>query len=40
MDYTKAIRDYLALEIETLNKLDVTAVNDAMNLIMKAYSAK
>ena len=28
MDYTKAIRDYLALEIETLNKLDVTAVND------------
>ena len=37
MDYTKAIREYIDLEKEVISKLDVDAINDAMNLIMKAY---
>lgn len=39
MDYTKAIREYIDLEKEVISKLDVDAINDAMNLIMKAYEA-
>lgn len=39
MDYTKAIREYIDLEKEVISKLDVDAINDAMNLIMKAYGA-
>lgn len=39
MDYTKAIREYIDLEKEVISKLDVAAINDAMNLIMKAYEA-
>lgn len=33
MDYTRQIQDYMALEIEVLKKLDVDAINAAMNLI-------
>lgn len=39
MDYKNQIRDYIALEIETLKKLDVDAIDAAMQLIMEAYSA-
>lgn len=39
MDYKKQICDYIALEIETLKKLDVDAINAAMQLIMETYSA-
>lgn len=36
MDFQKDIRDYIACEIETLQKLDVEAVNEALNLLMEA----
>lgn len=39
MDYTNAIREYIDLEKAVLSTLDVNAINDAMNLIMKAYEA-
>ena len=39
-DYTNAIREYLKLEKETIDKLDVDAINAAMNLIMDAYEGK
>lgn len=39
-DYTKEIREYLELEREVLSRLDICAINDAMNLIMKAYEAE
>lgn len=35
MDFRNDIKDYIACEIETLNKLDVEAINDALNLFMK-----
>ena len=35
MDFRKDIKDYIALEIDTLNKLDVDAINDALNLLME-----
>lgn len=40
MDYKNQIQDYIALEMETLKKLDVDAINAAINLIMEAYSNK
>ncbi|WP_191017001.1 SIS domain-containing protein [Treponema zioleckii] len=39
-DYTSAIKDYIELEKDTLSKLDVSAINDAMNLIIQAYEGK
>jgi len=33
MDYTNSIKDYIALEIETLKKLNVEDINKAMNLM-------
>ena len=39
-DYTTAIKDYIELEKDTLSKLDVSAINDAMNLIIEAYEGK
>ena len=39
-DYTKEIKDYIELEKDTLSKLDVNAINDAMNLIIEAYEGK
>lgn len=39
-DYTQAIKDYIELEKNTLSKLDVNAINDAMNLIIEAYEGK
>ncbi len=35
MDYRKEIRDYIAHEIETIQKLDVDAINDALNLLLE-----
>lgn len=40
MDYRQKISEYLELEREVLKKLDIDAINAAMNLIMKAYTAK
>lgn len=35
MDFKQSIKDYIACEIETLKKLDVDAINDALNLILE-----
>ena len=35
INYTEQIRDYLAKEIEILNKLDVNAINAALNLLLE-----
>ena len=35
MDFRKDIMSYIALEIDTLNKLDVDAINDALNLLIE-----
>lgn len=35
MDFRKDIKDYIDLEIDTLNKLDIDAVNDALNLLLE-----
>lgn len=40
MDYSKDILEYIELEREILNKLDVAALNQAMQLIEEAYRAR
>ena len=40
MDYRQKISEYLELEREVLKKLDIDAINAAMNLIMEAYTTK
>lgn len=40
MDYTSKIREYIQLEKETLDKLDIEAISDAMNLIVETYKNK
>lgn len=42
MDYNfkRDIKEYIALEIETLNKLDVDKINDAINLLAKTLEAE
>lgn len=40
MDYRKDITEYIQLEREVLNKLDVNALNEAMQLIEEAYKAR
>ena len=40
MNYKNQIQDYIALEMETLKKLDVDSIDLAMNLIMKADENK
>lgn len=37
MDYRNQIQEYINLEIDTLKKLDVNAINEAMNLIYDTY---
>lgn len=37
MDYKNQIQEYIDLEIETLRKLDINAINEAMNLIHDTY---
>lgn len=37
MDFRNDIRSYIACEIETLNKLDIDAINDALNLILETH---
>ena len=37
MDYSIAIRNYIALEKDVLSKLDINAINDTMNLIYKTF---
>ncbi len=39
-DFKSQIEDYIALEKETLSKLDVNAINGAMNMILGAYNGK
>jgi D-sedoheptulose 7-phosphate isomerase len=39
-DYKNAIERYIELEIDTLKKLDVDSINDAMNLILQSYENK
>lgn len=40
MNYTNDIRDYLALEIEILKKLDVEQINAALNLLDETRQKK
>ncbi|WP_028550028.1 D-sedoheptulose-7-phosphate isomerase [Paenibacillus sp. UNC451MF] len=40
MDYRADIQTYIEHEINTLRRLDINAINDAMNLIMKTYEAE
>lgn len=40
MDYRKEIQDYIELEREVLSKLDIEALNQAMQLIEEAYRAR
>ena len=37
MDFKQDIRDYIDCEINTLQKLDVDAINQALNLLLEAY---
>ena len=37
MDFRNDIRSYISCEIETLNKLDIDAINDALNLILETH---
>ena len=39
-DYSEAIKEYIALEKSTLDKLNILDINDAMNLIMQTYEGK
>lgn len=39
-DYSNEIREYIELEKETLDKLDISSINEAINLIMQAYEGK
>lgn len=39
-NYMDKIQAYIKLEKETLDKLDISAINKAMNLIMEAYEGK
>jgi len=36
MDFRREIEEYIACEIETLQKLDVDAINDALNVLLEA----
>ena len=40
MDFKQDIRDYIACEIETLKKLDVEAINEALNLLLETREKK
>ncbi|REK69579.1 SIS domain-containing protein [Paenibacillus paeoniae] len=40
MDYRADIKTYIDHEINTLRKLDIDAINDAMNLIFETYEAE
>lgn len=40
MDYKSDIKTYLELEMEVIKKLDIDAINDAMNAMIEAYEAK
>lgn len=40
MNYRKDILEYIELEREVLSKLDIDALNEAMELIEKAYKAR
>jgi len=37
MDYTKDIREYLDREVAVIQKLDVEAINEAMNLLLQTF---
>ena len=40
MDYTKQIENYIELEKKVLSELDKVAINEAMNMIIKAYEGE
>lgn len=40
MDYTKQIEDYIELEKKVLSELDKVAINEAMNMIIRAYEGE
>lgn len=40
MDYRSDIKDYLVLEKETIERLDLNRINEAMNLLDEAYEAE
>ena len=40
MDYKSDIKTYLELEMEVIKKLDIDAINNAMNAMIEAYEAK
>ena len=40
MDYREQIREYVELEKGVLSRLDVDAINDALNLILQTYEKK
>ncbi len=40
MDFKQDIRDYIACEIETLRKLDIDAINDALNLLLEVQERR
>lgn len=40
MDFKQDIKDYLSCEIETLRRLDISALNDALNLLLEAYHGR
>lgn len=40
MNYKNDIKAYLEMEIEVIKKLDIDAINDAMNAIIEAYEAR
>ena len=40
MDFKQDIRDYISCEIETLKKLDVDAINDALNLLLEVWERR
>ena len=35
MDFTQDIKDYIACEIDTLQKLNIDAINNALNLLLE-----
>ena len=37
MDYTKEINTYLKYEIETIQSLDIEAINDALNFLLETF---
>lgn len=37
-DYTEAIKNYISLECEVLGRMDINAINDAINLLVETFN--